>query len=64
MYGLAEYALLRQQLHERNKRTGAPKEFDYALTQPAPKRKRRPVQRMGRLMVSRRALRLFRRLGA
>lgn len=64
MYGLAEYALLRQQLHEANKKPAALREFDYAVTRPAPKRKGRQIRRMRRLIASRRAIRLYLRLSA
>jgi len=37
MYGLAEYALLRQQLNESKKRAKHHHEFDFPITQPAPK---------------------------
>lgn len=40
MYGLAEYALLRQQLNESKRRARHHQEFDFPITQPAPKQGR------------------------
>jgi hypothetical protein len=37
MYGLAEYALLRQQLNESKMKKHHHPEFDFPITQPAPK---------------------------
>ena len=41
MYGLAEYALLRQQLNESKMKKHHHAEFDFPITQPAPKKNSR-----------------------
>lgn len=63
MYGLTEYALLRQQMHDANKRKSVAPEFDYAVTRPIPEKKGRAVRLIGRVLVRRRTLRLYIKVG-
>lgn len=61
MYGLIEYALIREELHRQNRSRKVPKEFDLALTNQAPSG-RRKLQRMLNIVKYRRKIRLYLRL--
>jgi hypothetical protein len=61
MYGLAEYALLRQQLNEEKRRAKHHHEFDFPITQPAPQERNRRIYKVATYLTRKSTMqRLFR----
>lgn len=63
MYGLMEYALIRQEMHQRNKQRHMPvQEFDYPVTLPGRRIRKKNFSRLFRIVKKRRGLLLYIRL--